>query len=72
MMMMMMVWSSRWNAWQRKPMYSEEICPSDTLFTTNPTRPDPGSNHDRRVGKPAAKPKSYETAKELAYCIFRI
>jgi hypothetical protein len=25
------------NDWQRKPRYSEKICPSATSFTTNPT-----------------------------------
>jgi hypothetical protein len=29
-------WSSRWNARQRKPKYSEKTCPSATLASTNP------------------------------------
>jgi hypothetical protein len=34
------VWSSRWNEnWQGKSKYSEEISPSATLCTTNPTLP---------------------------------
>jgi hypothetical protein len=32
------------------------------LFTTNPTRPDQGSNPDRRGGKPATKRLKYDTA----------
>jgi hypothetical protein len=46
------VWRSRWNEnWQGKPKYSEKTCPSATLFTTNPTWPDLGSNPGRRGGK---------------------
>jgi hypothetical protein len=42
-----------WNEnWQGKPKYSEKTCPSATLSTTNPTRPDLGSNAGRRGGKP--------------------
>jgi hypothetical protein len=37
-----LVWSSRWNEWQGELKYSEKTCPSATLSTTNPTRPDPG------------------------------
>jgi hypothetical protein len=37
--------------WQVKPKYSEKICPSATLPTTNPTWPDPGANPDHRGGK---------------------
>jgi hypothetical protein len=45
------VWSSRWNEnWQGKLKYSEETCPSATLFTTNPTWPDLGSNRASAVG----------------------
>jgi hypothetical protein len=47
-----------------------EICPSAALSTKNSIRPNPGSNPDRRVGKPATNRLSY--AKELAYCIFKI
>jgi hypothetical protein len=32
---------------------SEKTCPSAALSTTNPTRPDQGSNPGRRGGKPA-------------------
>jgi hypothetical protein len=57
------VCSSRWNEnWQGKPKYSEKTCPSATLFTTNPTWHDLGSNPGRRYGKPATKCLSYGTA----------
>jgi hypothetical protein len=47
-------WRIWWNEeWQGKPKYSKKTCPSATLFTTNPTWPDPGSNPGRRGGKPA-------------------
>jgi hypothetical protein len=47
------VWSSRWNEnWQGKPKYLEKHCPSATLSTTKPKRPDLGSNSGRRGGKP--------------------
>jgi hypothetical protein len=52
-----------WNDdWQGKPKYSEKICPSATLSTTNPTWPDLGSNPGRRGGKPATNSLSYGTA----------
>jgi hypothetical protein len=39
------VWNSRWNEnRQGKPKYSEKICPSATLATTNPTWPLLGLN----------------------------
>jgi hypothetical protein len=57
------VWSSRWNEnWHEKPKYSEETYPRVTLFTTNSTWPEPGSNPDRRSGKPATNRLSYGTA----------
>jgi hypothetical protein len=57
------MWSSRWNEnWQVKPKYSEKTCPSATLLTTNPTRPDLGSNRGRRGGKPATNRLSYGAA----------
>jgi hypothetical protein len=57
------LWSSRWNEnWQGKHKYSEKTYPSATLSTTNPTRPDLGSNPDRRCGKPATNRLSYGTA----------
>jgi hypothetical protein len=49
----------RWNAWQRKPNYSEKTCPSAALFTINLTWSDPGSNPGRRCGKPANNRLSY-------------
>jgi hypothetical protein len=56
-------WSNQWNAnWQGKPKYSEKTCPSTTLSTTNPTWSDPGSNPDRRGGKPETNRLSYGTA----------
>jgi hypothetical protein len=52
-----------WNeGWQGKPKYSEETCPSATLFTTNPTWLDPGLNPGRRCGKPATTHLSYGAA----------
>jgi hypothetical protein len=55
------LWSSRWNAnWEGKPKYSEKICPSATLSTTNPTWADPG----RRDGKP------FTTCKSSVYLLF--
>jgi hypothetical protein len=57
------MWSNRWNEnWQWKPKYSEETCPSATLFTTNRTWPDLGSNPGRRGGKLATNRLSYGTA----------
>jgi hypothetical protein len=76
-----LLWSSRWNEnWQGKPKYSEKTCSSATLFTTNPTWSDLGSNPGRRGGKPAINRLSYGTAhdcvgflssgrfKHLIYC----
>jgi hypothetical protein len=45
-----------------KRSYLEKTYPSVTLFTTNPTLTDLGSNPDRRVGKPTTNPLSYGTA----------
>jgi hypothetical protein len=60
-------WTIWWNEdWQGKPKYSEETCPSATLSTTNPTRPDPGSNPGRRDGKPATNRLSYDAAMDLS------
>jgi hypothetical protein len=62
------LWSSWWNEdWQGKPKYSEKTCPTATLSTTNPTRPDLGSNPGRRGGKPATNRLSYGTA--LSYTL---
>jgi hypothetical protein len=47
----------------RKSKYWEEIYPSSTLSTTNPTWPDPGSNPGRRGGKPATNRLSYGAAR---------
>jgi hypothetical protein len=56
------VWSIWWNKkLQRKAKYSEEICLSATLFTTNPTWLDPGSNRGRRSRKPLTNRLSYGT-----------
>jgi hypothetical protein len=50
-------WRIWWNEdWQGKPKYSKKTCPSVTLFTTNPTWPDPGLNPGRYGGKPATNP----------------
>jgi hypothetical protein len=44
----------RWNNnWQRKPKYSEITCPNVTLFTTNSTSTDLGSNLGSYDWKPA-------------------
>jgi uncharacterized membrane protein len=57
------MWSSRWNEnWQGKPKYSDKTCPGATLFTTNPTWPDLGSNSSRRGEKLATNRLSYGTA----------
>jgi hypothetical protein len=57
------MWSSRRNkTCQGKPKYSEKICPSANLSTTNPTWPDLGSNPGRRGGKRVTNRLSYGTA----------
>jgi hypothetical protein len=57
------LWSNSWNEdWKGKPKYWKKTCPSVTLFTSNPTLPDPGWNPDRRGGKPATDRLSYGTA----------
>jgi hypothetical protein len=57
------MWSTRWNEnWQGKLKYSEKICPSATLSTTNPTWPDLGANPGPRGGKTATNRLSYGTA----------
>jgi hypothetical protein len=56
-------WRKWWNeVWQDKPKYLEKTCLSATLFTTNPTWPNPGSNSGRRGGKPATNRLSYGAA----------
>jgi hypothetical protein len=63
------VWSSRCNEnWQGKPKYSKKTYPSATLFTTNPTWPDPG----RRSGKPATNSLSYGAAYNVALVRVRL
>jgi hypothetical protein len=44
-------------------MYSEKICSSATLSTTNPTLPDLGLNPDCSGGKPATNRLSYGTTR---------
>jgi hypothetical protein len=67
------IWSSQWNEnWQRKPKYSEKICPSATLPTINPTWPDLDSNSGRRGWKPATNRMSYGTALPLLHCFVLI
>jgi hypothetical protein len=57
------MWRNWWNEdWQGKPKYSEKICPSATLCTTNPTWLDPGFNPGCRGGKPATNRLSYGAA----------
>jgi hypothetical protein len=45
----------------------EKTCPSATLSTTNPTRPDPGSNPGLRGEKPATNRLSHGTALPSRY-----
>jgi hypothetical protein len=60
------MWSSRWNAWQERPKYSEETCPNATLSTTNPTCPDPGSKPGLLSGKLDSKTQEFKfDVKEL-------
>jgi hypothetical protein len=57
------LWRNWWNEeWQGKSKYSEKICPSATLSTTNATWLDPGSNPDRCGRKPATNRLSYGAA----------
>jgi hypothetical protein len=57
------LWSNWWNEdWQGKSKYSENTCPNATLSTTNPTRPEPGTNPGRRGGSPATNRLSYGAA----------
>jgi hypothetical protein len=57
------IWSSPWNEnRQGKAKYSEKTCPNSTLFTTNQTWADLGSNPGRRGGKPPTYRLSYGTA----------
>jgi hypothetical protein len=57
------VWSNKWNAWQGKPKlkYLKKTCPSDVLFTTNPTWPGPCWNQVRRGWKLATNRLNYGT-----------
>jgi hypothetical protein len=56
------VWNNRWNDGQGKWKYSEKTCSSATLSTTNPKRPDLGSNPHHCGGKPATNRFTYATA----------
>jgi hypothetical protein len=47
------VWSNRWNAWQRKPKYSQKTCSNAAFSTTNAACLDPGPNPGRRSWKSA-------------------
>jgi hypothetical protein len=59
------LWRNWWNKdWQGKPKYSEKICHSATLSTTNPTRLYPGLNLGRRGGKPATNRLSHGVAQQ--------
>jgi hypothetical protein len=51
--------------WQGKPKYSEKICPSATLSTTNPTCQTRAQTWPLRGGKPAANHLSYGAAISL-------
>jgi hypothetical protein len=60
------MWSSPWNEnCQGKPKYLEKTRPSATLFTTDSTWPDLGSNPDRRDGKPATNRLNYGTSHSI-------
>jgi hypothetical protein len=58
------VMEHRWNETDRgKPKYSGgKPCPNATLYTTNPTRTDPGSNPSLRGERPATNRLSHGTA----------
>jgi hypothetical protein len=43
---------------------------STIVFTSNPTWPDPGSNHGRRGGKPMTNHLNYGTACEWPYIVY--
>jgi hypothetical protein len=63
-------WRIWWNEdWQGKPKYSEKTLPSATLFTTNSTWPDQGSNPGRHGGKPATNRLSYGAALFEGYSV---
>jgi hypothetical protein len=54
---------SSWNVdWQGKPKFSDKTWPRATLFTTNPTSPDMGSNPGHRVGKQETDRLTYGAA----------
>jgi hypothetical protein len=55
-------WRIWWDECQGKLKYSEKTCPDATLFTTNPTWPDPRLNSGLRGGKPATNRFSYGAA----------
>jgi hypothetical protein len=56
------------NEWHRKPKFSEKTCPSAAVSTADPTTLDPGSNPDRRGGKPATDRLIQGTANFNATC----
>jgi hypothetical protein len=59
----MMMNVEQWNDnWQRKLKYFEKTCPSATLLTTNPTRPDLGFIRGRRGGELVTDCLRYGTA----------
>jgi hypothetical protein len=49
------------NAWQGKPVYSEETCPNAALSTTDPTWLDLGSNSDCHSRKCTTNHQNYDT-----------
>jgi hypothetical protein len=67
------VWTSRWNEnCKGKPKYSEKICPSATLSTTNPTSPDVGLNPGNRSGKSTNNRLSYSMASRKSLTLHEI
>jgi hypothetical protein len=55
------IWNIWWNEdWQGKQKYMEKTCPSATLFTTDLTWPDLGSNPANCGGKPATNNLSHD------------
>jgi hypothetical protein len=48
--------------WRENPKCSEKTCPSSSLSTTDPTRPELGSNPGRLGGKPTTNRLRYSTA----------
>jgi hypothetical protein len=61
--------SVEWELAGKTEVLGEKTCPSATFSSTNPPRPNPGSNPGRRSGKPATNRLSYGAAYEKQYVI---